>query len=320
MKNASLHYRHIGSPNYTIANEERAAGAALMVHELGSDQHRMTLVASIALDGQTKQAISGHESNPRAQSMKDLETAFQSWMVSTSDDKRIVIYEGDKRIYTDRDQAIIQARDSGLAQFLAHIHTVPSISGEASHRLIAQEMKHSGVRPVELAAFYVVRSLPYEASDTEWNIVGNVYYQTMLACLEGFREFTDSEKITIMQSNKLPKLQNRMKIQVQPIIAEVNRLFMPALGGHKLFDIRHDSITLSPEFKGLDKLARAVNYLSLDGSERIYEIARINIEVRDRALFKKIITTYDSGECPFVVYGGSHIVCLEPALRTYVIE
>lgn len=42
------------------------------------------------------------------------------------------------------------------------------------------------------------------------------------------------------------------------------------------------------------------------------------MEVRDRFIFTRIIEQYEQGKRPFVAYGGSHIVTIEPALRAYL--
>ena len=45
------------------------------------------------------------------------------------------------------------------------------------------------------------------------------------------------------------------------------------------------------------------------------DIQRANLEIRDKYLFEQIATALEQGKKPFIVFGGSHISALQPALE-----
>lgn len=148
-------YVPIGSEEYERANLERIADGKIKVVRFGNDEHTITLVASIKVDPITGKAISGHEYRPEAESMQDTEIAFEEYLSVTPQEQRLLIYEGDERVFTDRDEAIMNAADSGLVQHLATKEQIPAVSGEPDNDEILEYMKQLGVAQEEILALSV---------------------------------------------------------------------------------------------------------------------------------------------------------------------
>ncbi len=312
-------YISIGSKDYLEANRDRINSGKLDVTNLGTAEHSLTLVASLRVDPETKQVVSGHEDNPEAQSIADTEEAFQLYLDRTEPDKRVVVYEGDERIFSDRAEAIRQASDSGLIQFLAKQESVPSETGEPTKQEVSRIMAELGVSSEELAALYVGRALASLKNPEDPNaLAGHIYYEAAVAGVEGFHEYSEAEKNTIVENDKLDEAMTDINSKVQELLPKLNEMYRPALDGEDLFVVNDGKVVLNPVFADSDITAIAMDKLGWDGTSRLNEVARLNLELRDRAIFHNIISTYNQGKNPFVVYGGSHVVCLEPALKAYV--
>lgn len=77
------------------------------------------------------------------------------------------------------------------------------------------------------------------------------------------------------------------------------------------------NVIINPEFA--DKISQTtMDKLNWSGTQRINEVARLSMEMRDREILHRILKAYNYGKSPLVVYGGSHMVTLKPALEAYI--
>lgn len=311
----------IGSNEYEQANQERIKDARIEVDVIGNEEHSITLVASINVDSETGRSVSGHEYRPEAESMRDTEAAWSEYIANTPPEQRIVVYEGDKRVFKDRDEAIRKAADSGLVQHLADKEHVPAVSGEPTNEEVITSMEKLGVSREELLALHVARGLGAHLSGQEPDfIAGYINYQAASLGVEGFSDYSDTERQAIVAKGRLDEVKAELNTKVAALLPALNNLYRENLDDRELFVIKNDSVAINPEFADTDIYRITMDKLSWDGSSRLNEVARLNLEMRDKVIFHRIIETYDSGKSPFVVYGGSHIVTLKPAVRAYVTE
>lgn len=311
-------YNPIGSSEYEQANAERIKDGKIEVEKLGDDEHFVTLVASIKVDPETGQAISGHENRPDAESMRDTEQAFADYLASTPAEKRFIVYEGDARVFDDRDEAITKAADSGLVQHLAAKEHIPTVSGEPTEAETTSIMERLGVSQEELLALYVARGLESQLASGEADfLAGYVNFQAARLGIEGFHDYSAQEKQEIMSSGKLDEVKAELNEKVGELLPTLNELYRPILDNKDLLVIADDgSIGVNPEFA--DSIGKVtMDRLNWSGEHRINEVAKLSMEMRDRVIFHRIIDAYNSGKNPLIVYGGSHIVTLKPALKAY---
>lgn len=280
----------------------------------------MTLVAAIRVDPVTGHGIAGHECDPEARSMTDIEAAFNEWLDKTPPEKRVVIYEGDERVFEDRDEAVRKASDSGFIQFLANEHGVPALRGESTDREEAAAMHETGVTIRECAALRVIRGLSYTDINSPAGLGGYIHFQAALIGVDGFQQYTETDWEKVKATGKLGERLREIETRSRSLAATLNELSRPALSGVDLFVIDDKgAIRINDEFRDQDMMLLTMDTLGWDGPHRINEIARLNMEVRDRAIFSRTVGVYNQGKCPLLDYGRSHIICLEDALRTYVI-
>jgi len=311
-------YTPIGSNDYEQANAERIKDGKIKVEKLGDDEHSITLVASIKVDPETGQAISGHENRPDAESMRDTEQAFADYLAATPAKQRFVVYEGDERVFDDRDEAITKAADSGLVQHLAAKDHIPTVSGEPTEAETTAIMEQLGVNQEELLALYVARGLESQIANGEADfLAGYINFQAARLGMEGFHNYSESEKQEILASGKLDELKTELNQKVSQLLPTLNELYRPNLDNKDLLVVAEDgSIGVNPEFAG--SIAEiTMDRLNWSGEHRLNEVAKLSMEMRDRVIFHRIQEAYNSGKSPFVVYGGSHIVTLKPALQAY---
>lgn len=313
------HYTPIGSDEYEQANQERIRDAKIKVDTIGDNEHSVTLVASVKVDPETGQAISGHENRPDAESMRDTEQAFAEYLATTPANERFVIYEGDARVFDDRDEAVTKAADSGLVQHLAAKEHIPTVSGEPTEAETTNIMERLGVSQEELLALYVARGLESQlaSGDTDF-LAGYVNFQAARLGIEGFHDYSAQEKQEIMSSGKLDEVKAELNEKVGELLPTLNELYRQILDNKDLLVVGDDgSIGVNPEFsENIGEIT--MDRLNWSGGHRLNEVAKLSMEMRDRVIFHRIIDAYNSGKSPLIVYGGSHVVTLKSALKTYV--
>ncbi len=312
------HYAPIGSAEYEQANQERIKDGKIKVEKFGDDEHSVTLVTSIKVDPESGQAISGHESRPDAESMRDTEQAFADYLATTPAEQRFVVYEGDERVFDDRDEAISRAADSGLVQHLAAKEHIPTVSGEPTEEETINIMERLGVNREELLALYVARGLESQLANGVTDFLsGYINFQAARLGVEGFHNYSESEKQEIVASGRLDGLKAELNQKVGELLPTLNGLYQPILDNKDLLVVADDgSISVNPEFA--DNIGKVtMDRLNWSGEHRLNEVAKLSTEMRDRVIFHRILEAYNKGESPFVVYGGSHIVTLTPALKAY---
>jgi hypothetical protein len=315
LEEAWQYYWPIGSDEYEQANEQRAEARQIMSAILGSPEHAVTLIGSIRIDPEMGKAIFGHEYRPEAASMVDTEHAFARYVRDTPPEQRAAIYEGDRRRYAERDEAIRQATDSGLIQYLAEREAVELVRGELTTFREQADMEHAGVSREEFFALCVARGLrAHVAGNGSEYMAAYLHYQAETVGLPGFHKYTDEE----MHGDQRAAIEAEIEEQASQLLPGLQELYRPCLDNQELFVTAHGQLTVNPTFNLSDVETIVTERLSWKGSARLNEVAKINMEVRDKGLFRNIIIVYLNGKSPFVVYGGSHMVTLEPAVRAYI--
>jgi hypothetical protein len=203
-----------------------------------------------------------------------------------------------------------------LVQHLAHIDRIPLVRGESTAVEEVDAMLEHGITHEEIAALFVARNMAYWDMTNSLSLGSQIYHQAAAAGIAGFREYTEAEKQILHDSGREKETITEMATQAQQMIPILNGLYRPAVDGADLFFIDSGAVQLNPKFAG-NVAEISMDKLSWQGSSRINEVVRLDIEIRDRAIFRNILQAYDQGKSPFVDYGGSHVVCLEPALRAY---
>jgi len=228
------------------------------------------------------------------------------------------VYEGDERVFDNRDEAITKAADSGLVQHLAAKEHIPTVSGEPTEAETKASMERLGVNQDELLALYVARGLESQLTNGEADfLAGYIYSQAARLGMEGFHNYSESEKQEILASGKLDELKAELNQKVSELLPTLNELYRPNLDSKDLLVAAEDgSIGVNPDLA--DNIAEiTMDRLNWSGEHRLNEVAKLSMEMRDRFILHRVLEAYDSGKSPFVVYGGSHIVTLKPALQAY---
>lgn len=314
------HYVSLDSEDYERANWERTKDGRVDVSRYGSEEHSVTLLAGIKIDPETGRSMSGHEYDPEARSMKDIEAAFGGYLTQTPPERRLVIFEGDERLLPSREEAVRTATESGLIQFLAAEKEVPAVSGEPSDLKMAEILEKQGVSRKELAALYATRSIAGSIrGDPEQrnNLGPMIHYQAGKVGLEGFEVLDEEEKQRIGADGRTEEVLSGMSRKAESLVPVINELVREQFGRDLLL-VKDGKIQLSSEAEDAEDIDREIAPLwnpVLPGE--LNKVAMDTSTVRDRYLFEQIITAYEQGKSPFVPYGGSHIVCLKPAVEAY---
>jgi len=297
---------------YEKANAERGATGKIAVERYP----QATLIAQVRLDEATGEVISGHDYNPEAQSHTDTEAEFSSYIDSTPPEERFVVYEGGDGSFTDRDRAIRDRADGGLTMFLSDKAGVERTSGDPTSQEELEDLIRRGVSTEEAALFTTLRGIGSSLVKEPVRTIdhgGNIYSQLARSGLPGFREYSEEEKIKI---NEHPEVRDALLAQMAADGTQfAMEKFNPVLQelGLPQFEVGADGALTLPGASG----TQLVEATGPSGDSRLNEVAKMNIEFRDRHLFDTIADATKQGKKPFVVYGGSHVVALKPALDSY---
>ena len=308
-------------PQYQKANAERAASAKIKVDEFGP----VTIIASINVDPQTGTTIDGHDYNPEAQSHKDIEQAWQKYLLETPEAERFVVFEGDSESFTDRDTAIRLRTEAGMMMFFADELGVDRVSGEPTDLLVADELEKAGIAREETALLFTLRSLATHESDKPIGDMKFDFYPHMESVgFEGFPVYSEDEKKVFAQSDgeftdqspeaiaKRAEINQEIFEKVSPFVEAWNKS-LNEYGLPQLVVTENQEIVFEdPRSRG--DVAKSAN----PAGEGIHsERMAATTEIRDRHILDTIADATTAGKKPFVVYGGSHVVSLEPVLAEY---
>lgn len=304
--------------DYQRANAERATTGKIMIDRYPS----ATLVAQIRVDDDGK-AIDGHENIPERQSHRDTEAAFAKYLEETKDNpsQRLVLVEGDLQSVDEmrraqglpegtdpRTLAIESRADTGLATWLAEANNVETVSADPSREQVNQFLEQPGVDRMEIVLRdSILRMANSSSPDSDQTM--EVYGQLALSGVEGFQQFTDEDKDRIVSTpGRLEELRSQAAIvitdKLNPLLEQygLTKFVAGESGGYHIPGMTSE---------------KAWEVAGLNGNKRLAEIFHKTIEFRDRHIFDSVIKTVESGKHPFMVFGGSHIVALEPALNAY---
>lgn len=311
----SQYYTPIGSPAYEKANSERVKDGTIKVYKIGD----ATLVANIKLDD-AGNVVSGHDYNPEATSMSDTEAAWDRYLEETPPEQRVVLFEGDEQVFGTRKEAIEQRTDSGLVQYLAHKDGVVGLRGEPTPEEESKALFEKGVSREEVLALIVARGLEGVLAEDDKNpnnLAGHIYQVAAELGFEGFEVYSEEQKQAINREGRVEEVLKAISDKAASLVPTLNDILKSSLRGEDIFIVNEGTVKINPEL-GKNPQEAIFDKLNWDGNSRMSEIAKLDMEVRDRHIFERIISALDAGLKPFVPYGGSHIVTIEPALRAYL--
>lgn len=320
VETAWQYYIPLDSEEYERANWERTKDGRVDVSRYGSEEHSVTLLAGIKIDPETGRSMSGHEYDPEARSMKDIEVEFDKYLDKTPPERQLVIFEGDERLLPCKEEAVRTATESGLIQFLAAEEEMPAVSGEPSDMEMADALERQGLDREKLVALYAVRSIAgsIRRDPKQRNDLGPmIHYQAGKVGLEGFEVLDEEAKQKIEADGRTEEVLSGMSRKAESLVPVINELVREPFGRDLLL-VKDGRIQLNSEAEDAEVIDQEIAPLwnpVLEGE--LNKVAMRTSTIRDRYLFEQIITAYERGKSPFVPYGGSHIVCIKPAMEAY---
>ncbi|MBA3679025.1 hypothetical protein H0W80_02450 [Candidatus Saccharibacteria bacterium] len=330
-------YADYHSEYYKKVNQERVDNAntpghqKIKVYSLGDGA--VTIIAQInteKLDPATGQlsedqtapglvegvVTNGHDYNPEAQAFREIEQRWQHYLDTTQPEQRLVIYEGpplDEQFIDSRDGAIRDARrgDSGFLQFLANRDGVSAKSAEVDNPEQLKKFERVGVSREDAVLFFALRAMAanYNDKPVPDDIAMNFHFQLAELRMPGFEVFSDEQKKYLVEH---PEALAAEKKKVLPYLEKWNAI-LRADGKPELEASENGEVKFSDQVTNNEVLS----WIEAAGTGRLSEISRINLAGRDSGIFDSIADATTDGKRPFIVFGGSHVVSLEPVLEEY---
>lgn len=322
------HYAGYGE-EYQRRNDERARAGRAKIDRF--DDGVLTLVASInteKIDPATGKraenqrargliegkAVDLHDFNPESRNHADIEAAYNAYLASTPPEQRFIVFEGDARSEADtpdRDAAIDSASETGMMQYFARRDGVQAVSGEPTDEQIAQYVESRGVSREELTLVLMIRNLTHDlGKPLPEDITLQLYGEAAVNGLPGFQMIPESDKLRMIEQN--PEIITAIRAQAHSLAERLNsqlgQLGLPQL------NMTEDGRVTFGSLEEREELARAWNP-STGG--RLSDIHRLITEARDANILHVVTNAISEGKKPFVVYGGSHVMSLEPVFEAY---
>ncbi len=314
---------------YQRRNEERARAGRAKIDHYGDGV--LTMVASInteKIDPATGRraenqrarglieggAVDLHDFNPESRNHTDIEAAYNAYLAATPPGQRLVVFEGDERSEADtpdRDSAIDSASETGMMQYLARRDGVPAVTGEPSDQDIARYTEAHGVSTDELTLVLMIRNLTHDlGKPLPDDIALQLYGEAAVNSLSGFQQIPDADKSRMIEQN--PEFIEAIKAQARSLAVRLN--FQLETLGLPQFVLGGDG-TIT--FASLEDRATLAKSWDPSSGGRLSDIHKVITEARDRHIFDTITQAISDGKRPFVVYGGSHVMSLEPVMESY---
>lgn len=331
-------YADYNSKYYKEVNHARVVAAETPGHmhvKINSfGEGAVTMIAQIKVDAEGK-VEDGHDLNPEAQSIREIESAWQHYLATTPPEQQLVIFEGlpmSEEFFGSRTAAIQERGDGGFLQYLARESGVKSRTVELTNLEQAERMEGHGVSREDAALFFTLRSLAakYDKSaDPVPDDIAMDFYPVLAELdLGGIKAIPEQDKEGY---DKDPVRMKTLKDQVAPFVAHWNevllasglpRLEIRADGGIGFADkpvgqLGSENSQQEGQSKRVthDDIGKAIHAL---GGTPLKDIGLINMrETRDKVIFNKTVDAVMEGKRPFMVFGGSHVVSLEPVMEEY---
>ncbi len=265
--------------------------------------------------------IDGHDYNPEAQSHQELEAGFAKWFAETPPEQRVIVFEGNKATaeqLSTRKNAIEGRGDSGLIQFLAKEAGVEVVQAEVDNTIQAQRMEAEGISRETSALFFTLRNFAaaYNDEPVPDDLSMYLYAELANSLVNGIELIPEAQQQSYQDD---PAKLKQLKDKVAAFVPGWNETLQAS--GLPVLEVRPDG---SIGFVEDERFAEGVSNNQVgrgaspdEESTPLEEVGRTNIILRDQQIFESIVDATKAGKKPFVVYGGSHVVSLEPVLEEY---
>lgn len=309
------HYAAMDSDYYGQENGRRAAEGIVQKSKYESDGHQIVTLASIKVNAEGK-TIDGHDNDPASRNAHDIEAAFDQFISQV--DRPIVVFEGNPRgPYESRDQAVVDATESGLIQHLAREKGIEAVSGEPSDQELMQGLVEMGYQPDQVQAYLLGRGLPslLEKNPQAADDLGiHLYPKAAELGLPGYHDYSPQEKANIKKQGATERLFRDMNQQVQEYVQAINQLYSQDIlvidqaGTVRLRDDLRDQLR---ENKDMEDFWKGFALGRGNGGD----LLRDSMRVRDKHIINTIDRLHRQGYDVISPYGGSHVVTQRPVLE-----
>jgi hypothetical protein len=258
-----------------------------------------------------------HSKKLESPTTKGTSEAFQEYISETPENRRLIMVEG----FHDREpqalgtfeKSVKHGGESWGITYLAKDMGVEVVSPEVPHTEVIEILKQEGIDPDLIALFYIMRSLgplvnSEELSSEELtsDTAGIIYSHAVAASTEWMQQYNESElaAIRVDDEAKARAIEKIFAVCMSPLNATLNDAV-----GSELFDSKGNLILDAETLNSYHNPGR-------DAPDTIFKrISQIDNQARDEFLLREITVAIDKGKDPMVVFGGTHILRLEPALK-----
>jgi len=319
-------YLHYGSEAYHARNTARRALGELTIHYYDGDDTGEAWVVGTINNRHPNNPFVEHDYDPGSLTLQEIRQHFETYLDQTPKNRQTIIVEGgfESATFSSLETSIAQGAEAGMLSYLGRQSNVDVLSGEPTDQAVYADMEARGVERLEIVALSAIRHFGVLARRKQLDPVDvalDLYEVAANVGVEGFHLVSDDEKSRLDASGEMPqKIQEITDRVIEDLLPNLNETTSEVLKGNDLYNLRDGRVAINIYSDPTDGEAVEEELLPLwhpDSTGRLSEVWRINAVSRDMSLFLSIVRAVNNDKNPFVVFGGPHIVCLEPVLAKY---
>lgn len=244
--------------------------------------------------------------------LQQVVTEGNNYLNRTPQNKALVMVEGFHGgiipQWSSIEEAVAASGEMGAVSYMAYEKGVEVVSPEVKTEEVVEKLKAQGVPTDRVALFYTLRAMPNVISQGKIDeLPRHVYHAQLVAGAEWVQPLTNEEEQRIILEPEEAKRKGEEVLKA--CIPKLNGA-MQAVNGQNVFDEATGQILISE-----DELTELTSPRSEKFDTPLNQISRVDNETRDDYLLDEIHKATENGKSPLVVFGGTHALKVNPALR-----
>lgn len=239
--------------------------------------------------------------------------AFLNYIAATTTERRLIMVEGfhgsEPQALDTFEASVTHGGESWGITFLARKNDVDVVSPEVPRGKVIEMLKQEGIGADLIALFYTMRNLGSMVRNNELtneNLAKIIYGNATASGVNWLQEYDQTRVTTIIDNEE--ERQRAINKVLEVGIPRLNAILIREVG-NTLFDDA-GKLLLDPE------IVHSYHSPGIDAPDTIFKrIAQIDNQARDEFLLAQIVNAVKEGKDPMVIFGGTHVLRLEPALE-----
>ncbi len=325
---ATKKFRSHNDPNRRELEDQTIDKPYIIEHKLG--QQRLVFFGTAHTSDIESPFISGLRTQ-RAKFLKNVPPEKVVFMVEGMSDGMDIQKANEMLVgIENEDEAIKKFGETGALMWTAKEQGIEITSPEIPENQIVQELKNQGFNQEEIALTFLLRDItssvgrmPDNPRDEAFrqeslkNFAREFFYLQNLTGITWIKDLKKGEDLAEIAKDP-KKLREYMQSVIEEALQGANKAFskMSGMSDKKLIPSLDALLNRDKQQIPIEDVNALYDPLDEKGLNAITnQIASAYNLARDKYLTTKVFETLKDGKSPFIVYGASHAITIEPALE-----